>query len=197
MTEPYQPPEGVVVRDPNTGKALVHEGEDSHVWVNPDTGTRFTVSPMSGAVIKVGGKFGGKGGRPPKVFKEFAGEALNDPGTYAKLLELAHSPNPAVAQRAIDTLAKYTQELPKQTSEHTERIQILVGESPLGFEEIPDGECEEIPDVIEEAETERPQLLEAPRDRGEPVREDHEETEGPDPSRPDVGPAPGAALLPD
>lgn len=190
MTKPYEPPEGEVVRDPKGGTELVHEGEGSHVWRNPLTGARFCVSPMSGAVIKVGGKFGGKGGRPPKVFKEFAGEALRDPGTYAKLLELVHSIDPDVAQRAINTLAKYTQELPMQKSEHTERVQIILGGSPLGFEEIPDGECEEITDVIEETEGERP-ALPAP----EPVRDDSEEVpEAPD--RPD-DPRPGSALLPD
>jgi hypothetical protein len=105
------------------GKELVPTESSPHLWRDLDTGERFIVSPLTGAVAPVGKGFGrpGRSGRKPKVFKEFCNDMLRDPAVQERLRDLAVNGAPDDAMRAINTAAKYSQPLPRQEIDQSSR----------------------------------------------------------------------------
>jgi hypothetical protein len=179
-----------IVRHPETGKALEKTDRD-YVFRCPDSGQMFCQSPLSGTLLKIGPGSHKVGGRLPKVLKEAMEELGKDIGTYAKLAQLCHHHNPAIALR------------PTQRSAHEERVTILLGGVPLGFEQIPEGKAEVLDDVEGKAEPVRdadePAALPAPpkrRKKSRPDRRRDRDTGGDrDDPTPDL--RPGSALRED
>lgn len=134
-------------------KLVQWEGDKDTIWRCPATGDRFIVSPISGAVIQTGKTpFTGKkrkpgGGRKPDAFKD-ACEALLDHGvTHLKMAEMIHHLDPNVALRMMEFAAKYAKEKPVERTEHTENIQVFIGDTTKLGMEVEEGDFEVLDDA--------------------------------------------------
>jgi hypothetical protein len=119
-----------VIRKSANGEGPEHP--PVYLWRDLDTGERFIVSPLTGAVAPVGKGFGrpGRSGRKPKVFKEFCNDMLRDPAVQERLRDLAVNGAPDDAMRAINTAAKYSQPLPRQEIDQSSRLEVYISGPP-------------------------------------------------------------------
>jgi hypothetical protein len=134
------------------GEKYQWERVGDHLLRDPETGTLFVQSPLTGAVMQTGshpwnsGGKPGRSGRPKDEVKGMFKAALRDPVTAQRFVNIIHNGEPEHALRAIKMAADFTEEKPKQEIERVDRIEVFITGPPMGPQltagEIPEADFE-------------------------------------------------------